>query len=425
MNRTLIAAATSLWLIVAAAAATRAAYTWKELREIPAEALASVPFEQETGNIAFALASGRGFSSPTRGDTGPTAWLTPVYPVLLAGIFRLFGIFTLHSFCAAAALNIVFSVATCAPLYFAGKRIGGVAVGSVAAWLWVFFPSAIVIPFQWIWDTSLAALLAATILWATFAIAGSRRLRDWCVYGLLWGLALLTNPALGSLLPFLLGWLLWRARPAERGYLARPALAAAIAILCCIPWTIRNEVVFHRFIPLRSNFPFELWMGNNEVFDDRSANINARITRYGEARRYGQLGETAFMQEKWNLAAEFIRTHKRLELRLTWWRFKMFWLGSFHPLQDFQNADSEWIRAIFIVNFLTALGGAAGIAVMFRRRSPFAFPAAAFVVVFPLVYYFAHASLRYRHPIDPVILLLAGVAVASGLRIFGESQLRG
>jgi len=166
-------------------------------------------------------------------------------------------------------------------------------------------------------------------------------------------------------------------------------------------------------------------MGNNEVFDDRSANINARITRYGEARRYGQLGETAFMQEKWNLAAEFIRTHKRLELRLTWWRFKMFWLGSFHPLQDFQNADSEWIRAIFIVNFLTALGGAAGIAVMFRRRSPFAFPAAAFVVVFPLVYYFAHASLRYRHPIDPVILLLAGVAVASGLRIFGESQLRG
>ena len=59
-------------------------------------------------------------------------------------------------------------------------------------------------PFEWIWDTSLAAFLRATLLWATLKFAESRRLRDWCVYGLLWGFTLMTNPSLGSLFPFLL-----------------------------------------------------------------------------------------------------------------------------------------------------------------------------------------------------------------------------
>ena len=52
------------------------------------------------------------------------------------------------------------------------------------------------IPFEWIWDTSLSALLAATLLWATLELADSDRVRDWCGYGLLWGFTLMTNPSL-------------------------------------------------------------------------------------------------------------------------------------------------------------------------------------------------------------------------------------
>ncbi len=417
-TRRIIAATASLWLIVAVALACRVAYAYHESRAIPAEALASVPFQQETGNIAMALATGKGFSSPTRSGTGPTAWLTPVYPVLIAGIFRVFGVFTLQAFYAAAALNILFSAATCVPIYFAGKRIAGIGAASLAAWLWALFPNAVVIPFQWIWDTSLAALLAATILWATFALAESRRIRDWCTYGLLWGFALLTNPALGSALPFLLVWTWYRARRegSGSGHIGRPAVALAVAILCCLPWTLRNYAEFHRFIPLRSNFPFELWLGNNEVFDDRSPNINARITRYGEARRYAQLGETAFMQEKWNLAIDFMRTHRRLELRLSRWRFLSFWVGSFHPMQDFETVDSLWLRTIFALNFLTAIGSAIGIVVLWRAQSPYVLPTAVFVVVVPLVYYVTHASLRYRHPIDPIVLTLTAIAVVGAKR---------
>ncbi len=415
-KRKIIGAATSLWLIVAVAILCRAGYAYQQVREIPAVALASVPFEQETGNIAMALATGKGFSSPTRRNTGPTAWLTPNYPLMVAGIFRVFGVFTLHAFYAAAALNILFSVATCVPIYFAGKRIAVTGAASLAAWLWALFPNAIVIPFQWIWDTSLTALLAATILWATLALVESRRMRDWCAYGLLWGFSFLTNPALGGALPFLLGWAAYRERREGRGRFARPAAALGVAILCCVPWTVRNYAEFHRLIPLRSNFPFELWLGNNEVFDDSSRNINARVTPYEQSRRYGQLGETAFMQEKWKLATEFMQTHKRLEVRLTGWRFLSFWLGSFRPAEDFEKADSEWIRAIFAMNFLTAIGSAIGIVILRRARSTHVIPAATFVVVIPLVYYVTHASLRYRHPIDPIVLMLTAIAVIGARR---------
>ena len=414
MNRRIVAVTTSLWLIVAMALVCRAGYAYQQVRETPPQILAADSFAQETGNIAMALATGNGFSSPTRRDTGPTAWLPPVYPAIIALFFRIFGIFTLHAFYAAAGFNILCSTATCVPIYFAGKRIAGIGVGSLAAWLWAFFPAAIVMPFQWIWETSLSALLVATILWATLELSGSRPMRDWCAYGLLWGFSLLTNPSLGAALPFLLGWLAFRrprnAESERRKRFAKPAVALGVAVLCCVPWSIRNYVQFHRLIPLRSNFAFELWIGNNEVFDDRSPDVNARVTRFEQSRRYSQLGETAFMQEKWRLAAKFIETHKHRELQLTEWRFLSFWLGSFRPLQDFEIAET-WLQAVLILSALTAVGSVIGIVVLWRWRSPYAFPAAAFVVVVPVVYYITHASLRYRHPIDPVVLLLTAVAV--------------
>src|SRR5208282_984272 len=166
-----------------------------------------------------------GFGSPFREDTGPTAWCAPVYPFLVAGIFEIFGTYTIHAFLAAVFLNILFSTLACVPIYFAGNRIRGPAVAAAAAWLWAIFPNAIIIPFEWIWDTSLSALLAATILWATIALADSQRVRDWIAYGLLWGFALLTNPTFASLLPFLFGWLAYRAWKENRPWIRETALA--------------------------------------------------------------------------------------------------------------------------------------------------------------------------------------------------------
>ncbi|MGB7437964.1 MAG: hypothetical protein WBW49_21300, partial [Candidatus Acidiferrum sp.] len=173
MGATIRRTATSLLLILLVAFGLRAGFAWSQIRKIPSESIGTVPFQTETGHIAYSLATGRGFASPFQRDSGPTAWLTPIYPLLIAGIFKVFGVYTRASFLAAVFLNIVFSSATCVPIYYAGRRIGGLAVGAAAAWLWALFPNAILISFEWIWDTSLAALLAATILWLTLILPES------------------------------------------------------------------------------------------------------------------------------------------------------------------------------------------------------------------------------------------------------------
>ncbi|HEY4950650.1 MAG TPA: glycosyltransferase family 39 protein [Candidatus Acidoferrales bacterium] len=411
MKSRLWKAATSLTLILAVALGARATFAWNQEHKMRADLVGLVPFLNETGNIAYSLAAGHGFSSPYWQETGPTAWLTPVYPALVAGVFRVFGIHTPHSFFAIVFLNILFSAATCVPLFYIGKRVSSLAAGAGAAWLWAIFPNAIIIPYEWVWDTSLAALLMATILWATIEVADTASVRAWCGYGLLWGFALMTNPSLGSLLPVLLGWAAHRAFQQGRLRLSRPLLACGIAVLCCVPWTVRNYLAFHRFIPLRSNIPFELWLGNNEQFDEQSQIVPAADPERAEIRRYIHMGETAFMQDKWKAATAFISAHPKLEIILYGRRFVATWTGVEKPIEGFRDAESPLVRLVLITNTLAGIGGLCGIVVLFLRRDAYAFPLAAGPIVYPMIYYVTHTSLRYRHPIDPVMLLLAAIGV--------------
>jgi len=411
MKETLRKLATSLLLIVVVALATRSAFAWYEERQISAQALSLVPFQTETGHIAYSIASGKGFSSPFQRDSGPTAWLAPVYLYLLAGIFKLFGIYTLRSFFAALFLNILWSAVACVPIFYAGKRISGLGVASAAAWLWAFFPNAIIIPFEWIWDTSLSVFLVATLLWATLKIAESRRLRDWCLYGFLWGIALLTNPAIATLCPVLLAWAAYRNRDSASAWFVRPALAAGITVLCCVPWTIRNYVQFHQFIPLRSNFAFELYIGNNENYDEQHRFRPGAITQDREILRYLHMGETAFMEEEKRKAIAFIEGHPRIEMWLIMQRFVDFWTGTATPLAAFRQADSLWLRLILLCNDAAPLGAVLGIAVLLATKNSYAWPVAGIPLLFPLLYYVTHTSLRYRHPIDPLVVLLAAIGM--------------
>jgi uncharacterized membrane protein len=412
-------AATSLLLILVVGFGARLIFAWNQARKIPATALAVAPFEQETGSIAYSLVTGKGFSNPFKRDTGPTAWLTPIYPLLVALAFKLFGAFTLASFFFLVFLNVLFSTATCVPIFYVGKRVAGIAVGSGGAWLWALFPNGIMIPFEWIWDTSLSALLGATLLWATLELADSTRMRDWCGYGVLWGLTVMTNPSLGSLLPPLLGWAAYRTRRAP-GRLIRPALVFGIAVLCCIPWTVRNFVVFHRFVPLRSNFPLELYIGNNENYDDKHPRYPPPISKERETVRYFRMGETPFMDEEMRKAMRFIVSHPRVELILFGERFVAFWAGIANPVNTFLTADSLLIRGLILTAVLSGIGALIGIVVLIARRSMYALALASFPVVFPFLYYVTHTSLRYRHPIDPVVLLLTAVAAQAVLQFIAR-----
>jgi 4-amino-4-deoxy-L-arabinose transferase-like glycosyltransferase len=411
LREQLVRVATSLALILTVAFALRVSFAWSQQRQIPEDRLSAVPFQYEAGNIARSIVEGNGFSSPFREETGPTAWLTPVYPLIVACFFKIFGADTFAAFEAAVLLNIIFSTLTCVPIYFAGRRIGGTVVALLGAWLWAIFPSAIIIPFEWIWDTSLSALLAATILWATIYVAESQRIRDCCAYGLLWGFALMTNPSLGSLFPFLLVWMAWHARKETGRWFVRAVLTVGVAALCCLPWTIRNYEVFHRFVPLRSTFGLQLWLGNNPYYIHTWPAWLHPIDNRDERAKYVAMGEIAYMRDKFDRGAQYIFAFPRRDASLCWDRFVATWLGTPHPLRDTIATHSPWVRAVNISNFLASVGVLGGIGVLLWRRRPYALPVLAFPIVFPCVYYLTIALLRYRHPIDPVIVLMAAIAI--------------
>lgn len=418
--RALQKAGASLAVLLIVALAVRAAYFWHRQSVAPHYALGTVSFLYEPGNIAYSLATGAGFSSPFRVPTGPTAWEAPVYPILLSLIFRVFGTYTFSAYVAAASFNILCSALVCIPLYFAGRIAEGRGVALLAAWLWALFPNAFVVPTDWIWDTCLSALLASTILWATVAIAGSRRRRDWIAYGLLWGFTLMTNPTLLSVLFVLLVWFAYRAfrpdRTSATALIRRLALSVVIMAACCAPWTVRNYVVFHSFIPFRSVLGLQLWLGNSDAYRNHFPGQLHPLDNSAERTQYVELGEVTYMREKKDLALQWIVSHPKREAELFAQRFVATWAGTATPWKDFLSTDSLLIRYVFVTNVAAAFGALSGIVILLIRRSAFSIPVAVFPVIFPFASYFSQALLRYRLPIDPAVMLLCAVSIDAAVR---------
>lgn len=417
LRRKLRALFTSLTLIVIVALGIRVAFTWNYVNQHSHQALSVIPFMFESGNIAVSAAKGHGFASPFRVDTGPTAWMTPVYPALLAAVFRIFGIYTLNAYLAATSVNILFASLTCIPIFFAGKRIAGTGLGAGAAWLWALFPNAILLTFQSMWEACLSALLAAIILWATLALIESSRPRDWIGYGLVWGVTLMTNPTLASVLPFLLIWLAYRLRKQRQPWLALPTIALAVAILCCIPWTVRNYTVFHRFVPLRSVIGLQLWLGNNPQAQPPWLGNLHPINDQAERQQYIEMGEMDYMRFKQREAIRYIEAHPSREAWLVGERFISIWSGgTSQPVTDFESNDSLWFRYVLLFNLAIAVGALLGIILLCLRLSIYAFPLAVFPVVFPCAYYATLALPRYSLPMDPVVILLTAIALGGIFR---------
>ena len=420
MKKILRRAATSVALIVVVAAGLRVWMTRNYVEARPRQALGTLPFLFESGNIAHSVAAGEGFASPFRARTGPTAWMTPVYPLLLAGVIREFGAYTFPAYLGAVALNIWFSSLACVPIFYVGRRVGGEAVGATAAWLWAIFPNANLQTFESLWDASLDALLGAGILWATLTMEEKeRRARDWCAYGLLWGLALMTNAAFAGLLPFFLGWIGWRKWKRGERWVGRAAAALVVMAACCAPWTARNYRVFHAFVPLRSVMGLQLWLGNNPGTTPLWLGTQHPIFNTEEREKYVEMGEIAYMREKREEAIAYAGANPGRVAELTWRRFLTVWSGgTAYPVRDFLERRGAWFRYVMLFNVAAGVGALGGIILLWRRRSEFAFPLAAGPVVYPAPYYLTLVEPRYRLPVDPMVMLLGAVvlvAVAGGI----------
>ncbi|HLK32769.1 MAG TPA: glycosyltransferase family 39 protein [Terriglobales bacterium] len=374
-------------------------------------------FGWEMGRIARSLATGHGFASPTDLPTGPSAWEAPLYPFLLAGVFKLFGVYTLASGWMILALNSLFSALTCLVIYRIGDRLFGTTPARWAAWTWALFPYAIYWPVRVVWETSLSALLLSLVVLLCLRLEKTPRRGDWVLLGVLWGVIALTNPTLLSLLPFSLAWLGWKLRGRSQALLAGMLLTAAIACLLVAPWLVRNYRVFGQFVFIRDNFGLELHMANNPQSAGRWTRSEHPGNDPDAMRKFAEMGELPYMKAEQRAAFDFIRTHPGEFLAFCAQRALYFWVGN--P-QETLAGSWTLAPARHLAFLISALAAFAGLWLCFRNRVPGTFLLACCLFIYPLPYYLAHPSPRYRHAIEPEMLLL----IIYALWLYRDRQVR-
>lgn len=378
-----------------------------------------LPFGSETGAIAASIAAGRGFSSPLRFvQTGPTAWLAPIYPYLLAGVFKLFGTYTSASSLVIHTINCAFSAFTAWPLAAIGTMAFGKKTGRAAAWLWTILPTSVFYSIFWIWDTALAGLWMALLVLATLKLRESGRLGAWIGYGALWGIGALINPSLLGVLPFLALWAIWPQASARAAKLA--AASALIFLACLTPWTIRNYVVFHKLIPLRSNFGLELLLGMRADVPDGVRSPIHPNDNLQEALKYSRMGEIPYMEDKQRQALAMIRESPMGAAILFMRRLEENWLDLWDSPYDLWLAATLTEKLQMLGNFLFSALCWLGALVALHARKDAALPLATVLLAYPLVFYVTHASLRYRQPMDGIMLVLAAYAAGQLLTLVAE-----
>jgi 4-amino-4-deoxy-L-arabinose transferase-like glycosyltransferase len=380
-------------------------------------------FGWEAGRIARALVTGYGYSDPFSNvwiaHTGPTAWLPPVYPLLLAGIFRVFGVFTPSSAWVLFAIQSAFSAATALLVWDIAIRCFSRRVALWSAWLWALYPAAMQYAVRWPWEMTITTALF------TYALALALRMRGigaepvrastsltrlWLLFGLVWALIALSNPTLLLFMPVCGIWIL--ARTYRTRYAVRNAVLGAIVFVAAVaPWTVRNYAVFHRFIPLRGNFGAELYMGNGPGSKGFLMEYLHPFQDPVQLRRYAEVGEVQYVIERGSAAKAFIAAHPAHFIADLLRRIWFFWAGV--------PSDQAWYKeAGRTLNFgFLSLAGLLGLGLALRNRVPAAGLFACAFVLLPIPYYIVTVHARFRHPLEPLIAIF-------GVYLFQSAQPR-
>lgn len=370
-------------------------------------------FGYETGRIARSLVEGKGFSNPLFGETGPTAWMTPVYPGIVAGVFKIFGVYTKASAFVLLSLNALTSALTTIPIFFFALRSFGVRTARWSAWTWAFFPYGIYFPVERIWETWLATLLLCLLFWLALELEASKPLWLWILYGLLWGVEALTSPSALSVLPFLGVWTCYRLYKERRPWFVPNVVAALIFVAVIAPWFVRNYHVFHKFIPFRDNMGLVLRLGSRGKTSYWGAYELGPWHNDAEWEEFQRDGELGYMATKKQQAIASIRANPGWFVWTSARRAVYLWTGFWSLSRWYLEQEPLDPPNILLCTSLTVLA-LLGLRKAFRARVSVGMPYALVLFSFPLIYYITSPEVYYRRPIDPMFLVLAVFAAAGG-----------
>ena len=375
----------------------------------------------ESAQIAYSIFAGHGYSSPFHGaPSGPTAWFPPIYVWITATLYRVFGVYTLGFMLAMRGINIAFVALNAILIFRIAYRCFGRRCATLASWTWallpyalLFVPGAFTIPFDPSylllgWYFGFSSFLMTLLFFLTLRLQETPGLRHWIVYGLVWGVAALSNPALLAFLPAAF-WFLYRASLFVRPH---AALAMLTFILVVAPWIARNTMLFHRPTFIRDNFGAELRAGNCEWCEGQWFPAAYPALGKRELNSFVNLGERTFIDIEARKAKDFIRTHPGRFAVLSLRRAIYFWSGP--PLSSSRYPFLSGFRnSLFLLSSLLAVGG---LHYAHRQRNRYTTLFAGLMLLYPLVYYVTFTTDEYRIPIEPLLLILGTYVLISAMK---------
>jgi hypothetical protein len=359
---------------------------------------------QEMERVAICWAEKGRLADAFIDGSGDTAYLSPVYSVLLGSIYRITGPDAYHRAIGRSLLGVFLSSLGIAliPVLAAMLRfhsIVGFISGIVLAVTPVFF---------WLevtgdWEQG-ANALALIVVFMCFIRLHDCQWSSWrlvVITGALVGLAVLLSPSIAPTFALMILAEVFCNTNALRRMIPRVALLMSLAVLMMVPWTVRNYRALGGFVPTRSNFGMNLWMGNNPESVGRSNtwDHSSRLswenpfTARAELDELLQVGEVEYNRRKGRLAMRWITQNPGRFAALTAKRFMLFWF----PPADAWAATTTHPEARSLLLFVTALGAFAGVIWLMLVRNEYRWLAISALIGPSLIFYFVHVNFRYRY----------------------------
>ncbi len=359
------------------------------------------------GEIGAAIAAGDGFSwprdshyYPTNGEPEPTAWQAPVYPYIIAAAFHFLGTFSRASALFLIIFQILISAPVCILLFKLGRRLFNTNTGLLAGLIFALYPPAVHFAIQKIALANLLVFLLLLFLLQLLQLAENPSISKATLAGITFGIGLLTDPTIAGFLPLALGWLFFRCSGEYRRRVTAVAIMLLAICLTISPKLIRDYLMFHHFVFIKSNFTRELFMAN---YGTSEAMIEERrkMTVLDEGER-GKEYTAEFLQ---SVAQEPVRFAQKILRRVV-----KFWTTP--PVDRSDEEGSGIAERVVILSYFAVLAlGAIGIGLTLFKETGGQLILMA-ILALPIPYYLTWFSrFRYRFPVEPLLIIFAAYTV--------------
>ena len=350
--------------------------------------------------IAMNIVSGTGFYLYNI----PTAFVAPLYPFFLAGIYAVFG----HSFIIAKIFNILLAAGTIFFIYLIACELFNRSVGKIAAGIVAIHPELVAIT-AFLYTESLNTFLLVFFLWALVrAINRAENTKFyWALSGLLLGLSTLTKGTT-LMLPLFL-FILFAVDRALRSKFIPFMIFISVFFITLIPWTIRNYVQFRIVLPVATGAGESMWTGNYFPFDGeyRYGQTQQKIEELSKGRPWIER-DSILMRE----AKRMIKENPIRFVKLAVKKIARLWVKVYENVpQGMQRQENLMLKfglmMIHLPLLIMAIAGMArSLLLNLQVRVTFYL-----LLYYTLVHAITFAVPRYRLPIMPFLIIFAAAFI--------------